>query len=41
MGTRTAIFQKQMNGEYLGTYIHYDGYIEGVGKTLFEHYGDR
>lgn len=41
MGTRTAIFQKQKNGEYLGIYIHYDGYIEGVGKTLFEHYGNR
>ncbi|MGJ7589126.1 hypothetical protein [Staphylococcus shinii] len=41
MGTSTAIFQEQMNGRYVGTYIHNDGYIEGVGQTLFEHYSDR
>ncbi|MFF0676873.1 hypothetical protein ACFYSI_13200 [Staphylococcus xylosus] len=41
MGTRTAIFQEQTNGEFLGIYVHYDGYIEGVGKTLFEHYKSR
>ncbi|MFG0935014.1 hypothetical protein ACF91D_30610 [Staphylococcus sp. 231237_7MaSpsaltlick] len=41
MGTRTAIFQEQTNGEFLGIYVHYDGYIEGVGETLFEHYKSR
>lgn len=41
MGTRTAVFQEQENGKYLGIYVHYDGYIEGVGKTLFEHYNDK
>lgn len=41
MGTRTAIFQEQTDGNFLGTYIHYDGYIEGVGKTLFENYSSR
>lgn len=41
MGTRTAIFQEQKNGKFVGTYVHYDGYIEGVGKTLFENYSDR
>lgn len=41
MGTRTAVFQEQIDGTYLGTYIHYDGYIEGVGKTLFDYYKDR
>lgn len=41
MGTRTAVFQEQENGKYLGIYVHYDGYIEGVGKTLLNHYQDR
>jgi|SRR5699024_1669336 len=41
MGTRTAVFQEQANGEFIGIYVHYDGYIEGVGKTLFEYYKDR
>lgn len=41
MGTRTAIFQEQSNGQFLGIYIHYDGYIEGVGNTLLDHYGSR
>lgn len=41
MGTRTAVFQEQQDGKFLGIYVHYDGYIEGVGKTLFEHYKQR
>lgn len=41
MGTRTAIFQEQANGQFLGIYVHLDGYIEGVGRTLFEHYSNR
>lgn len=41
MGTRTAIFQQQTDGTYIGIYVHLDGYIEGVGKTLFEHYQNR
>lgn len=41
MGTRTAIFQQQENGQYKGIYIHYDGYIEGVGAMLHLAYQDR
>lgn len=41
MGTRTAIFQQQTDGTFIGIYCHLDGYIEGVGQTLHEHYQDR
>ena len=41
MGTRTAIFQQQENGEYKGIYVHYDGYVEGVGAMLHLAYQDR
>lgn len=41
MGTRTAIFQEQSDGTFIGIYCHLDGYINGVGKTLHEHYQDR
>ncbi|WP_239710659.1 hypothetical protein [Mammaliicoccus sp. E-M21] len=41
MGTRTAVFQEQEDGTYLGFYVHYDGYPEGVGETLYNHYSNR
>ncbi|PTI73835.1 hypothetical protein BU064_13115 [Staphylococcus succinus] len=41
MGTRTAVFQEQENGYYLGIYVHFDGYIEGVGKILENYYKER
>lgn len=41
MSTRTAIFQEQKDGTYLGIYIHQDGDIQGVGKLLETHYKDR
>lgn len=41
MGTRTAIFQEQENGQYKGIYVHYDGYVEGVGAMLHLAYQDR
>lgn len=41
MGTRTAVFQEQDNGEYIGIYVHYDGYIDGVGYILEEYYKDK
>ena len=41
MGTRTAIFQQQENGYYKGIYVHYDGYIQGVGAMLHHAYQDR
>lgn len=39
MSTRSAILQKTENG-YRGIYCHFDGYEEGVGATLLEHYQD-
>lgn len=41
MSTRTAVFQEQENGYYLGIYVHFDGYIEGVGHILESYYKDR
>lgn len=41
MGTRTAVFQEQEDGTYLGFYVHYDGYLEGVGHTLKHYYSSR
>jgi hypothetical protein len=37
MGTRSVI-AIQTKDEIRGVYCHWDGYIEGVGKTLFNHY---
>lgn len=39
MGTRSLI-SMETNGELKAIYCHYDGYKEGVGQTLFEHYQD-
>lgn len=38
MGTRSAIFKEQKDGTFQGIYCHWDGYIEGVGTVLYEHY---
>ena len=40
MSTRSAIIVKTGDQEFIGVYCHYDGYTEGVGKTLNEHYQD-
>ena len=39
MATRAIIWQKTEQG-YRGVYCHWDGYPEGVGRTLKEHYSD-
>jgi hypothetical protein len=39
MGTRSGIIAK-IGNSYQGIYCHWDGYPEGVGKTLKEHYTD-
>lgn len=39
MSTRSNIIAKTPSG-YAGIYCHLDGYEEGVGKTLLEHYQD-
>jgi hypothetical protein len=40
MSTRSAIITKQPDGTYAGIYCHFDGYVEGVGKMLLDHYQD-
>ena len=40
MATRSRIGMEQPNGEVRSIYCHWDGYPEGVGATLQEHYTD-
>lgn len=40
MATRSFIGKQQPNGKIIGVYCHWDGYPEGVGKTLKMHYTD-
>lgn len=40
MSTRAAIIRKTEDGQYEGIYSHWDGYLDGVGATLLEHYQD-
>ena len=28
----------ELNGNYIGFYHHFDGYLSGLGKTLLEHF---
>lgn len=37
MSTRSTIWIKNQDS-FEGIYCHFDGYLDGVGKTLFEHY---
>jgi len=39
MGTRSGIVLKD-GDKYIGIYCHWDGYPDGVGKGLSEHYTD-
>jgi hypothetical protein len=39
MGTHAMIgFYNLEDGSVEATYVHYDGYLEGVGRTLIDHY---
>jgi hypothetical protein len=38
MATRSRIAIENQDGTVDSIYCHFDGYISGVGKTLFEHY---
>jgi len=38
MGTRSYIGIEKANGTVDAVYCHFDGYIEGVGRTLFANY---
>jgi len=40
MSTRSTIAVKLNTGKILASYVHYDGYLEGVGKTLLGFYND-
>lgn len=40
MSTRSVIAVKEKDGTITAIYCHYDGYVEGVGKTLYQHYKD-
>lgn len=40
MSTHAAIILKTKNGKYRGIYCHFDGYKEGVGYTLLDHYNN-
>ena len=38
MATRSRIAIENQDGTVQSIYCHFDGYIDGVGKTLFNHY---
>lgn len=40
MATRSYIAKQNSNDTIAYIYCHFDGYLEGVGKTLFTHYTD-
>lgn len=40
MSTRSTIGVIQPNGSVIGVYCHFDGYLDGVGKTLNKYYRD-
>ena len=41
MGTRSRIGIEMPNHTVVSVYCHYDGYVEGNGKILVEHYQNR
>lgn len=40
MATRSIIGQVQEDASIKAIYCHWDGYLEGVGQTLADHYSD-
>jgi hypothetical protein len=41
MATRSRIAIQYENGPIESVYCHFDGYPQGVGATLLEHYTDK
>jgi hypothetical protein len=41
MGTRSNIIVQHQDGTWKRVYVHWDGYISGVGAILFEHYNSQ
>lgn len=40
MSTRSRIGMQNTDGTISSIYCHFDGYLEGVGETLIEHWND-
>ena len=40
MSTRSTVAIVNTDGSITASYVHFDGYVEGVGKTLLDHYND-
>lgn len=40
MATRSNVAVQQEDGTFLFIYVHWDGYYEGNGKLLLDHYSD-
>jgi hypothetical protein len=40
MSTRSDIIVNRADGKWARVYCHFDGYLEGVGQTLFDHYNN-
>lgn len=41
MSTRSAIIAQCLDGTWKSIYCHFDGYLDGVGRTLQEFYRDK
>ena len=40
MATRSLILKRSNDGNLTGIYCHWDGYPDGVGRKLIDHYND-
>ena len=40
MSTSASVAYQHEDGQVEAIYVHSDGYLDGVGKTLLEHYND-
>jgi len=40
MSTRSLIAAQLEDGSFVSTYCHFDGYISGVGSTLYHNFND-
>jgi len=38
MSTNSLVSYLKEDGSFVSTYVHYDGYVTGVGLTLLDHY---
>ena len=40
MSTNALVAFSRSDGSIVSSYVHYDGYVTGVGETLLEYYND-